>query len=273
MTDGFLAENGAGDAAVEADPTAYLPGTRWRAWHVLAATAATLVTVSIGATVVLLAAGATDFDDLSANVRLGGLTAIQFVGGFVFLYWLARRHGHRRWRDAYGLAIGARDWWAVVAGIGLQMGLGLVTYLVVEILFPSVDVPQQSTVTLAQDVTGWGIALAVVAIVIAAPIYEEIVFRGILLSRTLRLMPPWAAYAVNGLAFGAIHLVDPDAWFAAILLVPVGAWLAWIAHRRGNLSPAILAHMGLNALALMFLFTDIDVAEVTDAIAAFLALH
>ncbi len=82
--------------------------------------------------------------------------------------------------------------------------------------------------------------------VLLAPVCEEVVFRGWLLSALrARLRDAWAV-ALAGLLFACMHL-DPVR-FAA--LWALGTLFAWLALRAGSVWPAVLAHAVNNGLGL-----------------------
>lgn len=82
-------------------------------------------------------------------------------------------------------------------------------------------------------------------ICIAAPLTEELTFRGLGFSLLRRFGNDWAVWG-SALAFGLAHgLVD-----ALPLLVAFGAALAWIRLRQESVLPGMLVHGTFNALAL-----------------------
>ena len=250
------------DAEPAAEPATgddvYLPGTRWRLWHAVIVIVVFMLSAIVGIVVLSLATGS-DIEDLTANQQLGVLGPVQFLGGILGLVVVMQMVGERSPVRAFGLRLKARDWWAYFAGMALQIGAGILLLVLALLLFPDSDPPQQSAAELTSELTRWGIAVGFLTVTILAPIYEEALFRGIVLSRLVRLMSDWPAYLLNGLLFAAIHVVfDPDAWFASIALFPLGTALAWIAHRSGDLSRPILAHMGVNTLGAIGLFFGDD---------------
>ncbi|MFT3916772.1 MAG: type II CAAX endopeptidase family protein [Anaeromyxobacteraceae bacterium] len=79
---------------------------------------------------------------------------------------------------------------------------------------------------------------------IAAPLCEEVAFRGYLL-RTLRLRRgPGAAIAISAALFAVTHL-NP---VLLVGLVGLGVLFGWLAVRGGSLWPAVAAHAGNNAV-------------------------
>ena len=83
-----------------------------------------------------------------------------------------------------------------------------------------------------------GFWCVVVGTCVAAPLAEEVVFRGYLQPALLASMSPRAAIAITAAAFGLVHTL-PYALPVALL----GAFFGWLAWRCGSLWPAVLAHM------------------------------
>lgn len=90
-----------------------------------------------------------------------------------------------------------------------------------------------------------GVVLLILVVAIAAPIIEELFFRGLVLrSIENRLGPAWAI-VLSGLVFGATHF--------ELLQLPAlagfGMVLGYVAWRTGRLGPSIVAHMAFNGVA------------------------
>ena len=179
----------------------------------------------------------------------------QAGGNLVAMWILSITRGTGSFRRDFGLTIEIRSWWGIPAGFGLQIVVVLITAPLLELLFPD-GAPQQEVASLTEDTTTLVERLLIVAMVgVAAPVVEEMLFRGMLLSRLVRSMSPTWAVLVQALLFGAIHLLDPSAVAALPGLVMIGAVLGYAAIRTGNLSLPIMLHAGVNltaAIALMF---------------------
>lgn len=86
--------------------------------------------------------------------------------------------------------------------------------------------------------------LFVLGTVFAAPVAEELVFRGCLQQALAGVVGPRRAIAATAVVFGLVHPL-PLALPAALL----GAVFGWLAQRSGSLLPAMLAHAVHNAAA------------------------
>jgi membrane protease YdiL (CAAX protease family) len=87
------------------------------------------------------------------------------------------------------------------------------------------------------------LAVALLA-TLAAPLAEEVAFRGYVLSALRTHLRPAAAIAASALLFAAMHL-DPVRFPAVLFL---GGFLGWLAWRSGSLWPAVVAHAVNNGL-------------------------
>ncbi|MCK5941345.1 MAG: CPBP family intramembrane metalloprotease [Planctomycetes bacterium] len=88
-----------------------------------------------------------------------------------------------------------------------------------------------------------GLALRLLLIVVAAPLVEEVVFRGYLFAAVERLAPPWLTQLVVATLFGLAHGLDHA--------VPIGflsLGFGYLRQRHGSLLPSMLAHALHNAL-------------------------
>ena len=129
--------------------------------------------------------------------------------------------------------------WGVVAWVGASLAsAGVVAVL--EALGLAVT-PQVAEQALGL-VEPW---VAVVAIVVLAPIAEELFFRGVVFNAFLRERGPRPAYLGSAALFAVIHL-------SIVALLPIfllGLALAWIYDRTGNLLAPIVMHAVVNGLS------------------------
>lgn len=86
------------------------------------------------------------------------------------------------------------------------------------------------------------IAVLVLAVVVMAPLAEESMFRGLLLSAAVRRFGLWVGILASSLVFMIVHQ-DPATWPGLLLFALV---LSWLTARTGRLGPAIAAHAAFN---------------------------
>lgn len=96
--------------------------------------------------------------------------------------------------------------------------------------------------------------LGIIAIVIMAPIVEELLFRGAVEGHLLRKWKhPAGAIVFSSLVFGIVH----GNWVQAPFAFVIGLALGWMYYRTGSLLPGILMHFVNNSTAVLgFLITD-----------------
>jgi len=85
---------------------------------------------------------------------------------------------------------------------------------------------------------------------VAAPIFEEIIFRGFLLPSLTRYFPLWGAIAFSSLLFSVAHLNLSE----VLPLMTLGMVLGFVYTRSGNLLAPILLHSLWNGSTLFTLF-------------------
>ncbi len=91
--------------------------------------------------------------------------------------------------------------------------------------------------------------------VIAAPILEELIFRGIILDGLLNKYSPIKSIFISSLLFGLVHL-NPWQFVTALI---VGIFSGWVYYRTRSLSFSIIIHAAANLSGfLMRYFIDID---------------
>ncbi len=89
----------------------------------------------------------------------------------------------------------------------------------------------------------------ILLIVVAAPVSEEICFRGMLFGGLRTRMPRIAAALLSGLIFGALHALTGLS--AVPPLIFFGFVLALLYEKTGSIVPGIILHMLNNSVALI----------------------
>lgn len=90
--------------------------------------------------------------------------------------------------------------------------------------------------------------------VFAAPLVEELVFRGYIYSLLERLWGALPSILVSGLLFGSIHFIQLwPGWFQMLLICIVGVIFSTVRSRAGSTLASIAVHFGYN-FALAFFF-------------------
>jgi membrane protease YdiL (CAAX protease family) len=126
------------------------------------------------------------------------------------------------------------------------------TYYVGAIAFSAIVLqPKQEDIGKELGVCNPGIAIAifaVMAIVVLAPVAEEIFFRGFFFAGLRKRWSLWPSALLSGAIFGLVHA--PTGPTAAIPLAGLGVGLAWLYNKTGSIYPSMLAHFLNNAIAI-----------------------
>ena len=105
----------------------------------------------------------------------------------------------------------------------------------IEMLNKSIDSAAAITPELTSNAQ---LMVAVVSTVIIAPLFEEFLFRGILMYELKKVMRPWAAIAVQGILFGIVHGVLFQSIFAAVMGIILGV----VYHNTKSLKTSVVCH-------------------------------
>jgi hypothetical protein len=96
---------------------------------------------------------------------------------------------------------------------------------------------------------------AFILMVIAAPVMEELIFRGIILDGLLKIYSPLKSILVSSLLFGIVHL-NPWQFVTALI---IGIFSGWVYYKTRSLLPSVIIHASLNLSGfLMRYFVDIN---------------
>lgn len=187
----------------------------------------------------------TDLSDDSVNAIFAFIgSALILLFGYVFLTALP---GHeRRWATAL------KHSRAGAVGLGVVIGIGIIiTSASLIVLGTLVDSGLEDRLEDQATEIGpepWQIVLMIVALVVLAPLGEELVFRGLLLRALVRRVRFWPAALVTSVLFAAAHADAYAIWPRAIALVATGLILAWLYRWRGY-AAAVTAHATVNGVA------------------------
>ncbi|MGI9667237.1 MAG: CPBP family intramembrane glutamic endopeptidase [Acidimicrobiia bacterium] len=230
-------------------PDTYLDTMHWRYIDAVSVFVAGIAGAFI-VTIVFAIAGIDPLDPLP----FATVFAAQFGGSMLVVWWLSRKRGTGSLSADVGLVIRGKDWWGVPAGFLLQIAVAIITFPIIYLVFGS-DPPQQGVSDVAGSATSTAEQLVtLISLAVLAPIVEEIIYRGILLSALRRSLGAWPSILISAAIFGGIHaLLDFNAIAAVPGLFLLGIVLAWVALRRGNLSLPIALHSGVNLLAGVFI--------------------
>ncbi|MBA2661022.1 MAG: CPBP family intramembrane metalloprotease [Bradymonadaceae bacterium] len=133
----------------------------------------------------------------------------------------------------------------VVTAVAIGLLANVLGALIVELVPPFQVIAEQyreAMENLLLNATPFEQFLGIVAIAVAAPICEEVLFRGAILPEQRVTQGVTTAIVVNGLLFALMHL-NPVSF---VPLAIIGSFFAYLTIRTQSLWPAIIAHAALN---------------------------
>lgn len=165
-------------------------------------------------------------------------------------FWFA--HSNRqKWNNTstydLDLASGKITVLAAIGVIAIQMGA-------VSPLVSMIPIPEFMKQIFIEFGNQKGIFSAI-TIIIAAPILEELIFRGIILDGLLKKYSPVKSIVISSILFGVVHL-NPWQFIAAFT---IGSFSGWVYYKTRKLTLSILIHYTNNLVAFIVLyFTDME---------------
>ena len=155
-------------------------------------------------------------------------------------------------RDSLGLR-GLFTWTDIgmgVIGFILSMIAALIVTAIAAAIFPWIDMEQAQEVGY-DNISGFkDMMMAFLALVVIAPVAEEIVFRGWLYGRLRRHTWAIPAILLTSVAFGAAH----GQWNVGITVGVMSVFMCLIREMTGTVYGGIIVHMLKNGLAFYMLF-------------------
>ncbi len=183
-----------------------------------------------------------------AKVRLGTYVAqLVVLAAFLRLGWRATtRSSSRRPGLLLASLIGTGAllvFWPMVTCAAYAAG-----YLVKHLGDESVDPIAHETLNLllSSPVDGWFFVMAAL-VVIAAPLIEEVMYRGILQRVMVQVgMGRWPAIIATSAIFALMH-VDVAQWHAVAAIFVLSVGFGWVYEKTGRLAAAVTMHALFNA--------------------------
>jgi membrane protease YdiL (CAAX protease family) len=216
------------------------PGFLWRVLSPVGAVVLAFVLLVVGAGIL----DATSISEDGAAAILSFATSVLLLV-FGALLW-QRLPAHERHA---AVALKHSAWGAV--GLGFTLGIGLVIGAATIILVGSaIDPVVERRIDEVEEIgtAPWQIALTVVAVVVLAPLGEELLFRGLLLRALVRRLRFWPSAAISSVIFAMAHADSYLLWPRALALFLTGLVLAWLYRWRGYWA-SVTAHATVNAVA------------------------
>jgi len=190
------------------------------------------------------------------------LFAAQFILGFGVLMLLPKLIQKMSWKNLAKL-LGVFRWprlsdigLALLAFVAYFVSTAIVQALLIEFM-PGYNVDEVQNVGFSTGIVGVELILAGIALVILAPVFEELIFRGYLFGSIRKYVPFWLTALVVSVLFGLAHgqvNVGVDVFVLSIFMCTVR-------ERTGTVWPTILMHMIKNGLAFYLLFVNPELVQ------------
>ncbi|HJP71839.1 MAG TPA: type II CAAX endopeptidase family protein [Candidatus Limnocylindria bacterium] len=228
----------------------FLPPERYRGPNVLVLLALVLVFASVanvpfGDDATALVLGDGELTLIGATIILVSTQAALLLVSWLFVYRPRALAGLPRFPGREPLkaaALGVA--WGVAAWVVSTVLIGIVAVLLQQIGMEPEPQAAERAIELLNPV------LVAIAIVVVAPIAEEIFFRGVVFNAWLREGGRRFAFVGSALLFAIIHV-------SLLSLLPIfalGLMLAWIYDRTGTLVAPIAMHATVNGISVALAF-------------------
>lgn len=237
----------------EAEPEPH--PVRWGMGDAVLGTSLAVSVPALVGSVVLLASGRTDLDGASLTT-LALLQVPLWAGLLGAPLWSTYGKGRRSLAVDFGLHMRGRD---IPIGLAAGFATQMVLAVVIGLVYPLLGIDPEQVGVRAEELTSsaddpLGVVLLVVIVAVAAPLFEELFYRGLWLRAVERRFGTGWGVAVSSLIFAGIHLQLYD--LPALLLFALVAALLTV--RSGRLGPAIWAHVAFNLTAVTVLLLNLD---------------
>lgn len=141
-------------------------------------------------------------------------------------------------------------WRVVVLALGAMLAAMLFNAAYANYVIPGIKMQGDYAQILAKlEMTPENITIGIFVVAIAAPVVEELLFRGLLQRALTKQLPIWAAIVTSSLAFSLMH----GQYYAIPGLMSLSIAFGYVYHRTGSLLTNILLHMANNTVTLVML--------------------
>jgi hypothetical protein len=234
-------------------PGGFLPSASPRPIDVTTAVVAFVggwIVAQLAASLVLAALhGTGSLTEPDFSVTAAALVAM-WASYLLAMYIASEREGSGSFVADYGLAFRAIDLLGLGVGVLANLVLIRLVYLPLDALWPDTfgeDKLGENARDLVDRADGASAVLLVLAVVVGAPLVEELFYRGLLQRSLAARFDEGLVVVAVALLFAVLHFrpVEIPGLFAVGLLFGVAAL------RAGRLGPAIMIHVGFNATGLL----------------------
>ena len=251
----------AAPAQLFSGPPRYTPSSPWGPWGALGALLLVLLGQLIGGIAVVaiyvFKNGGSNFDTqagfeamMSMATPIGVATMIASqIGSIVAVWLLAGRQGRRA--DVLQMHTPAASLSTCIAGGLLSiLATGIVEIILYQVVKDNVQADTKFIADGLNSPMWWGTILIAV---VFAPLWEELTFRGFLLSSLAQTrLGFWGAALISNALWTALHA--QYGWAGIGSVFTAGLVLSWLVWRTGSIRAPIIAHGIANTAAAAFAY-------------------
>ena len=190
--------------------------------------------------------GGGDEDDIAASMLDMDVMALTLISGLLTLAVVLAFYLIRRKKLDEALWLRPLPAPALFVGASLAPAL----YFVVSIVLMVLPASWMESYEEASSGIATGTVVGVISVALVAPVVEEFIFRGLIMTRLSRVMSGWLAVLVSAAVFGLCH--GEFVWFCYAFVL--GAFFGFIDLRTGSILPSILGHITFNAIGQIMTF-------------------
>jgi membrane protease YdiL (CAAX protease family) len=203
------------------------------------------------------------FAGMNQAVQATVLAALSYVVSLSLLIAAERLIRRGVSKESFGVSqtIRWRDIGIALAAVVPYFFLSALLVIVFNAVFQIIDPTQSQDLPFKNLVDGYEYVVAFIALVVLAPLVEELVFRGYYLGKLSRLINKWAAVFITAAVFGALHLFGEATetgvtlqWAVALDTFALGLVLGALRIWLGSVWAGVLLHMTKNGIAYFYLF-------------------
>lgn len=140
--------------------------------------------------------------------------------------------------------------WSALGWVVYFVAVIFVMALLVELQIPGLDLNQSQDVGFSNLSQLYEYMAAFLALVVLAPVFEELIFRGYLFGNLRRRHKFWTATIITSLVFGFVHLQ----FNVAVDVFVMSLMACYLRERLDSVWPAIFLHAFKNGVAYVIIF-------------------
>ncbi len=188
------------------------------------------------------------------SVFTSTLQAIMYAVIFGAIFIIPKRYFHKTiTREELGFKVSLPTWSDIglgISGLAVAMILSGIFTVIVASFMDGFDMSEAQDVGFESLIQPYQYIVAFLTLVVAAPVFEELIFRGVMYGQ-LRKVNPWLAMIIVSILFGVAH----GQWNVGITTFAMSLVMCFIREKlTDTIWAAIILHMLKNAIAFYLLF-------------------